>query len=69
MMISVSATGCIYTNDTDGSDNAEEKTTTRIFVTGPDGRSLDIPPIAADFVFSDVGEDGAEPSIGITSSG
>ena len=69
MMISVSATGCIYTNDTDGSDNVEEKTTTRIFVTGPDGRSLDIPPIAADFVFSDVGEDGAEPSIGITSSG
>jgi len=39
------------------------------FVTGPDGQGIDAPPLPLSFVFSDVGEDGAEPSIGITSSG
>ncbi len=40
-----------------------------IFVTGPDGLGIDAPPLPLSFVFSDVGENGAEPSIGITSSG
>ncbi len=40
-----------------------------IFVTGRDGLALDVPPLPLSFVFSDVGEDGAEPSIGVTSSG
>ena len=39
------------------------------FVTGPDGLSVDIPMLPLNFTFSDVGEDGAEPSIGVTSSG
>jgi len=39
------------------------------FVTGPDGPPVDTPPLSLNFTFSDVGEDGAEPSIGITSSG
>jgi len=40
-----------------------------IFVTGPDGLNVSAEPLSMDFVFSDVGEQGAEPSIGVTSSG
>ncbi len=39
------------------------------FVTGPDGLEIEGEPLPMDFVFSDVGEEGAEPSIGVTSSG
>ncbi len=39
------------------------------WVTGPGGEPVDVPPLPLFFNFSDVGEDGAEPSIGITSSG
>ena len=41
----------------------------REFVTGPDGLPVDIPLLPFEFNFSDVGEDGPEPSIGVTSSG
>ena len=69
MMLSFSGLGCIHTNsDVDGAEESLN-TDTGIFVTGPDGESLDIPPLPLEFVFSDVGEEGAEPSIGITSSG
>ena len=40
-----------------------------VFVTGPDGLPVDEDPLPLIFNFSDVGEDGAEPSIGVTSSG
>ena len=40
-----------------------------VFVTGSNGTSLDVEPLDMDFVFSNVGEQGAEPSIGVTSSG
>ena len=39
------------------------------FVTGADGLPVDVAPLPLMFNFSDVGEDGAEPSLGITSSG
>ncbi len=39
------------------------------FVTGPDGLGIDVEPLPLSFEFSDVGEEGAEPSIGVTSSG
>lgn len=39
------------------------------WVTGPDGEPVDVPPLALNFTFSDVGETGPEPSIGITSDG
>ncbi|SVC66073.1 uncharacterized protein METZ01_LOCUS318927, partial [marine metagenome] len=39
------------------------------FVTGPDGLEIEGEPLPLNFVFSDVGEEGAEPSIGVTSSG
>ena len=41
----------------------------RTFVTGPDGLPVDVPLLPFEFNFSDVGEDGPEPSIGVTSSG
>ena len=41
----------------------------RIFVTDIPGASLDVSPLEMIFQFSDVGETGKEPSIGITSSG
>ena len=40
-----------------------------VFVTGPDGLGVDEELLPLSFVFSDVGENGAEPSIGVTSSG
>ncbi len=40
-----------------------------VFVTGPDGLAVDELPLPLSFVFSDVGEEGAEPSIGLTSTG
>ena len=69
MMVLVPATGCIHTNDGGSPDIIEDEGETRVFVTGPDGMDLGLPPMQMEFIFSDVGEDGAEPSIGITSSG
>ena len=69
MMLSFSGLGCIHTNSGVGGSEEILNTDTGIFVTGPDGESLDIPPLPLEFIFSDVGEEGAEPSIGITSSG
>ena len=40
-----------------------------IFVTDSSGMPVDEAPLEMDFIFSDVGETGKEPSIGITSSG
>jgi len=40
-----------------------------VFVTGPDGLGIEEEAIPMSFVFSNVGEQGAEPSIGVTSSG
>ena len=42
---------------------------TRIFVTDKFGNDTNMPPLDMEFQFSDVGETGKEPSIGITSSG
>ena len=41
----------------------------RTFVTDRFGMPVDEAPLEMDFIFSDVGETGKEPSIGITSSG
>ena len=40
-----------------------------VFVTGADGLPIDMEPIRMVFNLSDVGQDGAEPSIGVTSTG
>ena len=44
-------------------------TDSRIFVTNSSGMPVDEAPLEIDYIFSDVGETGKEPSIGITSSG
>ena len=41
----------------------------RVFVTDSSGMSVDEAPLEIDYIFSDVGETGKEPSIGVTSSG
>ena len=40
-----------------------------VFVTGPDGMPVDVEPLMLNFNFSNVGQNGPEPSIGVTSSG
>ena len=68
LMLSVGFSGCfgkiIPTIQQD-----EPIISTGKFVTGSDGLPVDIPMLPLNFTFSDVGEDGAEPSIGVTSSG
>ena len=41
----------------------------RVFVTDGSGMAVDERPLDVDYIFSDVGETGKEPSIGVTSSG
>ena len=68
MLILLSFSGCIQDEPTHN-DLDEDIPSQRFFVTGPDGLPIDEPPLPLIFNFSDVGEDGAEPSIGVTSSG
>ena len=69
VMLSATLTGCF--GDEESSPAPEEPThSTGIFVTDGSGNHIEgMDPMVLEFVFSDVGEDGAEPSIGITSSG
>ncbi len=67
-MISVMVSGC-FSNDGAEVEPEETGPPERWFVTGPDGLPVESMPLPLEFTFSDVGEDGAEPSIGITSSG
>ena len=69
MMFTVALSGCIFGDNTPPPPPEEPAPPDGWFVTGPDGQILDLPMLPMDFTFSDVGQDGAEPSIGITSSG
>ncbi len=69
LMLTFSLAGC-FGND----EVAEEPVVVvvediRTFVTDKYGNATDVMPIDMEFQFSDVGETGKEPSIGITSSG
>ncbi len=68
MMSLVSFSGCLQ-DDEKHSEEAENNILEGNFVTGKDGLPIDVEMLNLSFVFSNVGEDGAEPSIGITSSG
>ena len=68
MLLLVPLSGCLQ-DDSPIEDIGEEVLPAGIFVTGADGSPVDEPPLPLVFKFSDVGEDGAEPSIGVTSSG
>ena len=68
LMISVAFSGC-FQKDEPPLPPPEDPPIPTTFVTGIDGLSVDEELLPLNFVFSDVGEDGAEPSIGVTSSG
>lgn len=69
LMFSAALSGCLQGDAPPPSPPEEPGLPEGVFVTGPDGLAVNEPPLNLSFVFSDVGEDGAEPSIGITSSG
>ena len=68
MLVLMPFSGCLQ-DDKPENEVEEEKLPAGVFVTGPDGRAVDETPLPLVFNLSDVGEDGAEPSIGVTSSG
>ena len=67
-MLAAPLSGC-FGNDTPPTEPEDSGLPDGIFVTGVDGLPVDVEPLPLIFNFSDVGENGAEPSIGITSSG
>ena len=69
IMIGASLSGCIFGSEPESEPEPEVEDEVRFWVTGPDGQSVDFPALPLMFNFSNVGEQGAEPSIGITSSG
>ena len=68
MLVLMPFSGCLQ-EDTPNNQIEEELLPSGVFVTGSDGQPVDEEPLPLVFNFSDVGEDGAEPSIGVTSSG
>ena len=69
MLTLTSITGCLEDEQKKPIIIEEPSLPDGTFVTGSNGTSIEGEPLAMDFVFSDVGEQGAEPSIGVTSSG
>ena len=69
-MIATSLSGCLNNDISNDSFVIEEIVIPEgTFVTNSTGMSIDLMPLEMDFYFSNVGEQGAEPSIGVTSSG
>ena len=69
MMCVMTLSGCLHLDDNSQKIIDEPEEDIRVFVTNSDGLSVELPPLPLNFVFSNVGEDGPEPSIGVTSSG
>ena len=69
LVITLSLSGCFGEEAVVATPEPEAKEQPRIFVTDRYGQSIDMSPLEMTFQFSDVGETGKEPSIGITSSG
>ena len=69
MLVMMSTAGCLEDEPKKQTPIEEPTIPVGTFVTGPDGLAIEGEPLAMDFVFSDVGEEGAEPIIGVTSSG
>ena len=68
LLISTSLSGCLK-QDEISLPTVEDIESPTTFVTGADGLPVDEELIPMSFTFSDVGETGKEPSIGVTSSG
>src|SRR5210317_2247399 len=69
MVVTMSLSGCIGEEETVAPPVVEDDDDRRVFVTDKTGQLLDMDIEPMTFQFSDVGETGKEPSIGITSSG
>lgn len=69
MVLSLPLSGCFGEDEVVSPPVIEVEDNPRIFVTDKTGADVDIKPLNMTFQFSDVGETGKEPSIGITSSG
>lgn len=69
LVTTMSMAGCFGTEELEPEMEMEPETDQRVFVTDGSGMPVDEAPIEMEFQFSDVGETGKEPSIGITSSG
>ncbi len=68
LMLCAPLSGC-FGEDTPPAPAEEPGLPEGTFVTGPDGLPVDVALLPLVFNFSDVGENGPEPSIGVTSSG
>ena len=69
LMVTMSLSGCFSNDEVVEIAVVVTEEEPRIFVTDKTGNSVDIPAVEMTFQFSDVGETGKEPSIGVTSSG
>ena len=69
LMVTMSLSGCFGEDEIIEEPKVIIEESPRVFVTDKTGNSVDIQPIEMTFQFSDVGETGKEPSIGVTSSG
>ena len=69
IMLLVPLSGCLNFNPERDIIPEEDLYTDGIFITNSEGIRIEAPQILLDFFFSNVGEEGPEPSIGITSSG
>ena len=65
----LSLSGCFGADEIVKMEEEMPEAAPRIFVTDGNGEAVNVAPLEMDFKFSDVGETGKEPSIGITSSG
>ena len=69
LMVTMSLSGCLTNEEIVEQIIVEEVESPRTFVTDKTGNSINTPLIDMTFQFSDVGETGKEPSIGMTSTG
>ena len=69
LMVTMSLSGCLTNEEIVEQIIVEEVESPRTFVTDKTGASINTPLIDMTFQFSDVGETGKEPSIGMTSTG
>ena len=68
-MLTLSLSGCFGNEEVIEIIEPEVEVDTNYFITDKTGDAVNSPPLDMTFQFSDVGETGKEPSIGITSSG
>lgn len=69
-VIATSLSGCLTQDSSDKSPVVEDEgLPVGTFITDSTGMSIEGIPLEMDFYFSNVGEQGAEPSLGVTSSG